>query len=225
MKPHTWIWNGRDSSGQLVNPGNYRLQLFATHAGRTTTGSPDFVKVAPLPPQIGHVKALPSPFYPIEQDGYRDTTTVSFTTNTNSRDTIRITTHHGRLVRTATLGTLEGHRTHSWQWDGHSNRGSPLAAGTYEVRIVSTYYGLKAASQPHPVVIKRRATSTTGGGGSSSNCTPGYSPCLIYHSGADYDCYGGSGNGPYYTAPGVVYTVSGSDPYGLDSDNDGQGCE
>jgi hypothetical protein len=57
------------------------------------------------------------------------------------------------------------------------------------------------------------------------NCTPGYSPCLVYHGGADYDCAGGSGNGPYYTQPGVVYHVTGSDPYGLDADNDGLGCE
>jgi hypothetical protein len=57
------------------------------------------------------------------------------------------------------------------------------------------------------------------------NCTSGYSPCLVYHGGADYDCYGGSGDGPYYTEPGVVYTVSGSDPYGLDADSDGSGCE
>jgi PASTA domain len=56
-------------------------------------------------------------------------------------------------------------------------------------------------------------------------CTSGYSPCLVYHGGADYDCYGGSGDGPYYTEPGVVYTVSGSDPYGLDADNNGSGCE
>jgi hypothetical protein len=71
------------------------------------------------------------------------------------------------------------------------------------------------------------ATSRTvqDGGGGQSNCTPGYSPCLKWHGGADYDCNGGSGNGPYYTAPGVVYQVTGSDPYGLDADNDGLGCE
>jgi hypothetical protein len=64
-----------------------------------------------------------------------------------------------------------------------------------------------------------------GGGGGTQNCTAGYSPCLIYHGGADYDCFGGSGNGPYYTEPGVVYTVTGSDPYDLDADSDGRGCE
>jgi hypothetical protein len=58
------------------------------------------------------------------------------------------------------------------------------------------------------------------------NCTSGYSPCLAYHGGADYDCFGGDGNGPYYTEPGVTYSISGSDPYGLDgNDNDGYGCE
>jgi hypothetical protein len=54
----------------------------------------------------------------------------------------------------------------------------------------------------------------------SSNCTPGYSPCLPPAS--DYDCLGGSGDGPQYA--GFV-RVTGSDPYGLDADNDGYGCE
>jgi hypothetical protein len=54
-----------------------------------------------------------------------------------------------------------------------------------------------------------------------SNCTPGYQPCLAPAS--DYDCAGGSGDGPGY-ASGPVY-VSGSDPYDLDSDGDGVACE
>ena len=53
-----------------------------------------------------------------------------------------------------------------------------------------------------------------------SNCTPGYSPCLPPAS--DYDCAGGTGDGPKYTGP---VRVTGSDPYDLDSDNDGYGCE
>jgi hypothetical protein len=74
----------------------------------------------------------------------------------------------------------------------------------------------KAAPSPPP--------SGGGSGGGGSNCTPGYSPCLLLGP-SDYDCYGGTGNGPAYTAPGVTYRVTGSDPYGLDSDNDGWGCE
>ena len=55
----------------------------------------------------------------------------------------------------------------------------------------------------------------------SRSCTPGYSPCVPVAS--DVDCAGGSGNGPAYVE-GPVY-VTGSDPYGLDSDGDGVGCE
>jgi hypothetical protein len=73
------------------------------------------------------------------------------------------------------------------------------------------------------IVLAKLQPSTSGGGGGPS-CTPGYSPCLPLGP-SDYDCYGGSGDGPAYTQPGVVYQVSGSDPYGLDADNDGQGCE
>jgi hypothetical protein len=57
-------------------------------------------------------------------------------------------------------------------------------------------------------------------GSSGGNCTPGYSPCLPPMS--DYDCVGGSGNGPGFT--GTV-SVTGSDPYDLDRDRDGVGCE
>src|SRR5919112_1275633 len=80
--------------------------------------------------------------------------------------------------------------------------------------------GAGPASAAAPVTI----TSPADGGG-GGNCTPGYSPCLAYHGGADYDCYGWSGNGPYYTQAGVVYRVTGSDPYDLHADSDGYGCE
>ncbi|WP_246159677.1 excalibur calcium-binding domain-containing protein [Nocardioides antri] len=52
------------------------------------------------------------------------------------------------------------------------------------------------------------------------NCTAGYDPCLAPAS--DYDCAGGSGDGPKYT--GFV-RVTGYDPYDLDADGDGIACE
>jgi hypothetical protein len=66
----------------------------------------------------------------------------------------------------------------------------------------------------------RGGGSSAGGAPSDGGCTPGYSPCLPPAS--DYDCQGGSGDGPEYT--GQV-SVTGSDPYGLDTDSDGTGCE
>jgi len=61
------------------------------------------------------------------------------------------------------------------------------------------------------------SSASSGGGG---GCTPGYDPCLPPAS--DYDCSGGTGDGPEYT--GYVQ-ISGSDPYDLDSDGDGSGCD
>lgn len=54
-----------------------------------------------------------------------------------------------------------------------------------------------------------------------SKCHPSYSGCLNPNA-SDYDCAGGSGNGPYYT--GRV-RVLGPDVFGLDRDGDGIGCE
>ncbi|MES2966883.1 MAG: hypothetical protein V4668_03780 [Patescibacteria group bacterium] len=54
-----------------------------------------------------------------------------------------------------------------------------------------------------------------------TNCHPSYSGCLKMNAG-DYDCASGSGNGPNYTDAVQVY---GSDPFDLDRDNDGLGCE
>jgi PASTA domain len=49
----------------------------------------------------------------------------------------------------------------------------------------------------------------------------GYSPCIP--PGPDVDCAGGTGDGPRYVSGPV--TITGSDPYGLDGDGDGVGCE
>ena len=69
----------------------------------------------------------------------------------------------------------------------------------------------------------RTATSgpLTSNGGSA--CHPSYpGVCLLIGIG-DYDCAGGSGNGPNYVRGPI--RVVGSDPFGLDRDGDGWGCE
>jgi hypothetical protein len=55
----------------------------------------------------------------------------------------------------------------------------------------------------------------------AAECNPNYSGCLDPYS-PDYDCAGGSGNGPDYT--GTV-EVLGYDEYELDDDGDGIGCD
>jgi hypothetical protein len=57
-------------------------------------------------------------------------------------------------------------------------------------------------------------------GGGDQDCQ-GYDPCIT--PGPDVDCASGSGNGPRYVDGPV--NVDGDDPYGLDSNYDGVGCE
>ena len=56
-----------------------------------------------------------------------------------------------------------------------------------------------------------------------SNCDPAYPGVCLKDGIGDYDCAGGSGNGPNYVNGPI--TVRAPDPFGLDSDHDGVGCE
>jgi hypothetical protein len=55
-----------------------------------------------------------------------------------------------------------------------------------------------------------------------SDCDPNYEGACLDPNSSDYDCEGGSGDGPDYT--GTV-TVVGDDHFGLDRDGDGVGCD
>lgn len=55
------------------------------------------------------------------------------------------------------------------------------------------------------------------------NCHPSYQNVCILMGIGDYDCAGGSGNGPNYVRGPVL--VVGYDEFGLDGNGDGVGCE
>jgi hypothetical protein len=57
---------------------------------------------------------------------------------------------------------------------------------------------------------------------SSRSCHPSYTGACLDPNASDYDCAGGSGNGPKYTGP---VRVTGPDDYDLDRDGDGYACE
>ena len=81
--------------------------------------------------------------------------------------------------------------------------------------------GCHAGSQPYHCHRSQapRPTSNSVGQG---DCLPNYVGICITR-GSDVDCAGGSGNGPRYARG--PFRVVGSDPYGLDRDGDGIGCE
>jgi len=61
------------------------------------------------------------------------------------------------------------------------------------------------------------STSAKGG------CDPNYKGACLDPNVSDYDCAGGTGDGPKYVEGPV--TVVGTDVYGLDRDGDGIACE
>lgn len=54
-------------------------------------------------------------------------------------------------------------------------------------------------------------------------CDPAYKGACLRPDVSDYDCAGGSGNGPYYVRGPI--RVVGDDHYRLDADGDGIACE
>jgi hypothetical protein len=66
------------------------------------------------------------------------------------------------------------------------------------------------------------APDDSGSEGAGGNCDPNYEGACLDPNSPDYDCEGGSGDGPDYTGP---VQVVGDDPFGLDRDGDGSACE
>jgi hypothetical protein len=54
-------------------------------------------------------------------------------------------------------------------------------------------------------------------------CDPNYKGRCLKPNVSDYDCAGGSGDGPYYVSG--PFRVVGRDHYRLDADHDGIACE
>src|SRR3954453_10404313 len=82
------------------------------------------------------------------------------------------------------------------------------------VRRLSGKYDVRA-TRANKVI---RFQYPLGGGGSGRNCDPNYAGACLRPNVSDYDCAGGSGDGPYYTGP---VRVVGDDHYDLDRDGDG----
>jgi hypothetical protein len=83
----------------------------------------------------------------------------------------------------------------------------------------------KPTAKPTPKPTPRptaRPTQRPRATAAPNNCHPSYRGACLKRGIGDYDCAGGSGNGPNYV--GFVRVV-GYDEFGLDRDDDGLGCE
>jgi micrococcal nuclease len=88
--------------------------------------------------------------------------------------------------------------------------------GTLTVKSTCKSWSIWVAEYIQPTPTPRPAT----GGG---DCHPSYGGACLKQDAGDYDCAGGSGNGPNYVEGPI--DVVGPDEFRLDGDNDGIGCE
>lgn len=109
-------------------------------------------------------------------------------------------------------------------------------SGTWHLRVVDGAWEPQSTSfhkvaGETPTLDASDCTPKASGGSSARpsnptptpSCDPNYTGACLDPNSADYDCAGGTGDGPDYVQ-GPVQVV-GSDPYGLDSDGDGIACE
>ena len=94
--------------------------------------------------------------------------------------------------------------------------GSERSGGRLDVPICGPSGVLHGGGAP------RAAAQAEAQAQAEASCDSNYSGACLDPNASDYDCAGGSGDGPEYTGP---VQVVGSDPYDLDSDGDGYACE
>jgi hypothetical protein len=97
-----------------------------------------------LPKLVSGVIATPSPFYPLIEDGFKDTARIDFSLAVHTKDTVvRIFESDaygsccGAEIRTADLGPLPAGEG-GWTWDGNLTGGGPSAEGVYFAKIEAT---------------------------------------------------------------------------------------
>ena len=85
------------------------------------------------------------------------------------------------------------------------------------VRRVGRAYDVRATRGDKVIRFQYRTERSSG-----PSCDPNYAGACLRPDASDYDCAGGSGDGPYYV--GLVRVV-GDDHHDLDRDDDGYGCD
>jgi hypothetical protein len=95
----------------------------------------------------------------------------------------------------------------------------PTTLATVEVPKLVGMKLASAKAPPPPPTTAPPPPSTA----PSRNCDPSYPDVCLDPDAEDYDCAGGSGNGPRYVEGPI--RVWPPDPFDLDREGDGWGCE
>jgi endonuclease YncB( thermonuclease family) len=135
---------------------------------------------------------------------------------------------HVTLIGDATQDTRDRYgRLLAYVWlPGGKDLGFQLVAGGHAKKYVFDGPFKRLSAYEYAEGLARGkgvwACHATHAVSATSNCHPSYRGACLDPYASDYDCEGGSGNGPRYTGP---VRVVGPDEFGLDRDGDGFACE
>jgi hypothetical protein len=135
-------WNGRNSSGHLVQDGRYRIRITATSPGQQARRSHGIV----VDRTLGHLEIAPTPFSP-NGDGRLDSTSIGFRLARQADVRVRITDGVRSVATVHELGMLAAGAA-SFSWDGR-NRNGAVGDGDYRALVeATTTLGTRTLSVP-----------------------------------------------------------------------------
>ncbi|MFZ5986607.1 MAG: FlgD immunoglobulin-like domain containing protein [Bacillota bacterium] len=126
---HTAIWDGRNSSGGLVDIGTYKVTVTAKDDDGSYSSESGYINVIHYIPVITWVKDSPDPFNP---EAYVNT--IEYTISKDAVVSIRIYDSNNNLVTTLFEGSA-AMGTNSVFWNGRDSMGRMASDGTYTYTI------------------------------------------------------------------------------------------
>jgi hypothetical protein len=123
----SYVWDGRDSAGQIVDEGSYRPRVHLDRARRTIV-MPNPIRVDVTPPRVVSFTARPLVISP-DGDGRSDRARIRF--RVSERAVVELYVDGTRAIRklgTRPRGTMS--------WTGVA-AGEPLPEGVYTLRLVA----------------------------------------------------------------------------------------
>jgi flagellar hook assembly protein FlgD len=129
----SFVWNGKGTSGTVVQDGNYRISLTLTSSGGSASTDSVDVVVDKTNPSFSSISKSVATVFP-RKDGYRDSVTFYAKVSENvAWAQVKITTLSGKTVRTLLVKSVPAGRV-KLTWNGRYASGTIPAAGTYRYR-------------------------------------------------------------------------------------------
>lgn len=148
--------------------------------------------------EVGSPAVRPSTFYPVVRDGYKDRARITYKLNRRAEISASVYRRSdGQRIRREDVGSQSAGRR-GWTWDGRTNSGKPVAAGSYRIEIAATDPDgnsdkAKAIVTATTATVTRHDSKSVGGHRTSSTSHRGncYTNRSSYFSEIDLDCWGG----------------------------------